>query len=304
MAISLDFVSICLSEENCSPAGTVTVKRLEKLDRPGQIRRIRSTAQRNLRNTLRIMHFLRGHQICVYRMSAQLIPLATHPVTDGWKWWDDPELYPYMVQIGEAVKAQQIRISSHLPEFCVLTSDDPDKLRWVKLYLDYHQRLFDTMQLDARAKIILHLGGASKDRMGALARAVRNIKNLSSWARARLCLENDDRVFSAVEILDVCRQTGASMVFDFHHHYCRNDGEDFRELLPDIFATWSDRPPKIHISSPRDEKNVRAHADFVDLEFVRPVIEAAQALGDVDFMVEAKKKDLALFRLREELGAL
>src|SRR5690606_26566902 len=115
----------------------------------------------------------------------------------------------------------------------------------------------------------------------------------------RICLENDDRVFSAAEVLEVCQATGVPMVFDYHHHVCRNDDEDFRDLLPAIFATWKDRPPKIHASSPRDEGDRRAHGDYVDPDFIRPVLDAARALGDFDVMVEAKRKDLALFKLRD-----
>lgn len=304
MAIGLGFVSICLSEENCSPAGTVTVKSLKNLDREGQIRRIRATARRNLENTRRIMFFLRAHRIPLYRMSAQLIPLATHPATEGWDWWKDPELEPLMAEIGELVQRHGIRVSSHLPQLCLLTAADPSKLQWTDKYMAYHRRLFEAMGLDERAKIIMHLGGAYSDRAKALGRAVAYVKQMSEWARKRLCLENDDRVFSAAEVLQVCRETGVSMVFDYHHHVCRNDGEDVRDVLPAAFATWTDRPPKIHLSSPRDTRDPRAHADYVDVDFVRPALDAARPLGDFDVMVEAKKKDLALFKLRDDLSAV
>lgn len=315
MAIGLGFVSICLSEERCSPAGTVTVKSVENRDRESQLYRIRSVARRNLENTLRIMHFLKAHAIPLYRMSAQLIPLATHPVTDGWDWWEDDGLRPLMEQIGEQVARQSLRISSHLPELCVLSTADEQTFQWTEKYLAYHRRLFEAMGLDEKAKIIMHLGGAYGDKQAALEQAVQRILKMPPWVRARLCLENDDKVFSAADVLDVCRRTQTAMVFDYHHHLCRNDGEDFRDLLPDVFATWTDRPPKIHLSSPRqwppdsppgadgEPKVDRAHADYVDIDFVRPVIEAARRLGDFDIMVEAKKKDLALFRLREALQA-
>lgn len=278
------------------------MKRIEHLERDDQIRHIRAVARRNLENTLRIMHFLRGHRIPLYRMSAQLIPLATHPVTDGWAWWEDGELVPLMEKIGEQVKVQGVRISSHLPHVCQLSAPHPDKLIWTHKYLAYHRRLFDAMELDERAKIVLHLGGSHGDRRRAAEIAVANVAALPAWARRRLCLENDDKVFSAAEVLAVCRRAGVPMVFDYHHHVCRHDGEDVADLLPEVFATWMDRPPKVHLSSPRSPDNPRAHADYVDVSFIRPFLNAAQGLGDFDIMVEAKKKDLALFKLRAELG--
>ena len=74
--------------------------------------------------------------------------------------------------------------------------------------------------------------------------------------RSRLVIENDDRTYSAKDTLKLCQKAGVPMVFDLHHHLCRNDGEDFRDLLPDIFATWRDRPPKVHLSSPKDGQAV------------------------------------------------
>ena len=75
--LDFGFVSICLSERECSPAGNVTVKQVQ-----GSIPRRASTgscavAKRNLENTLRIMWFLRAHDLGLYRISANLIPLAT-----------------------------------------------------------------------------------------------------------------------------------------------------------------------------------------------------------------------------------
>lgn len=302
MGIGFGFVAICLSEHRCSPAGTVTVKSVENLARDDQIRRVRAVARRNLENTLRIMYFLSGHDIPLYRMSAQLIPLATHPVTDGWAWWEDDELLPLMEKIGAQVRAKGVRISSHLPHLCLLSAADEDKLVWTHKYLAYHRRLFDAMGLDETAKIVMHLGGAYGNRRRAAQAAAANVAALPEWARRRLCLENDDKVFSAAEVLAVCQEAEVPMVFDYHHHVCRHDGEQLGDLLPAAFATWTDRPPKVHLSSPRSPDNPRAHADYVDVGFVRPFLDAVRGLGDFDIMVEAKKKDLALFKLREELG--
>src|SRR5690606_26654029 len=130
------------SEWRCSPAGTVTVKSLERLDREAQIHKIRITARRNLEATLRIAHFLQAHAIPLYRLSAQLIPLATHPVAEGWNWWEDAELAPLMAEVGGRMQAYGVRLSSHLPEVCVLTAAEPEKLQWTHRYLEYHRRLF------------------------------------------------------------------------------------------------------------------------------------------------------------------
>lgn len=306
MAVGLGFVSICLSEKDCSPAGDVTVKTIESLpDHEARISRIRRTAKRNLTNTRRILSFMKWHHLSVYRFATHLIPLATHEVTADWPWWADEELQPLLQRIGEMIRAEQFRVSTHPPQLCVLNAAESSVFQWVEKYTAYHVRLFEAMGLDDRAKIVLHVGrrmpGGADD---GIRQAVNNVARLPESVRVRLAIENDDRTYSARETLALCQEVEVPMVFDLHHHICRNDGEDFQELLPDIFATWHDRPPKVHLSSPRDGKDSRAHADYVDPEMVGSFLEHAASIGDFDVMVEAKQKDLAALRLREDFPRL
>ncbi|MCD1258751.1 UV DNA damage repair endonuclease UvsE [Paenibacillus athensensis] len=61
-------------------------------------------------------------------------------------------------------------------------------------------------------------------------------------------------------------------------------------------------PPKIHVSSPKSEKDPRSHADYVEagplLAFLR---EIAPSTPRLDVMIEAKMKDGALARLMDDL---
>jgi UV DNA damage endonuclease len=304
MGIGIGFVSICLSEHECSPAGTVTVTRMAKLpSRQAQLHEVKRVAMRNLERTRRIMWFLEPHGFQLYRMSANLIPLATHELTADWAWWEDPDLKATGASIGQIAAAKGYRLSSHLPELCGLTAE-PDKFCWTKPYLEYHERLFSMMQLPGDTKIVMHLGGGYGDKERALVRAGSFVGALGDWARRHLVLENDDRVYSAHETLRFCQEMELPMVFDFHHHWCNHEAELSPEFIGDVFATWTDRPPKVHLSSPRDAKRPRAHADYVDPRFVLGFVELASSLGPFDIMVEAKQKDLAALRLRAELDAI
>jgi UV DNA damage endonuclease len=94
------------------------------------------------------------------------------------------------------------------------------------------------------------------------------------------------------------------MVLDIHHHWCNSNGEEISDLLEDIFNTWNGEylPPKIHVSSPKCRKNIRAHADNVDTKFFYDFISVAKEIDrDFDVMIEAKNKDKALFHLIEDL---
>jgi UV DNA damage endonuclease len=94
------------------------------------------------------------------------------------------------------------------------------------------------------------------------------------------------------------------------------------EAIEAALATWpSDLAPKIHYSSPRLDietrklkrgrrveqqivlPQLRAHADLIDpIGFERFMLDVAGE-RDFDVMFEAKAKDLALLRLRDQLAA-
>lgn len=309
LKLEFGFVAICLSEQNCSPNGTVTARRLAGLEPGRQRYEILRVARRNLDNTLRVLRFMKASDIRLYRLSATLIPLATHDMTAGWSWWEEPELVERAARAGAEARANGFRLSSHLPEVCGFTSDA--LFHWTQAYLAYHRRLFDMLGLDAAAKIILHVGGARGQKSEALEVARQNLRQLvtsSPWAAERIVLENDDRTFTIEDVVVLAEEVGVPVVFDWHHHWCnghpRIGRSGLARWLRRAFALWRDRPPKVHVSSPRRGPRDRAHADYVDPAFIRPFLDLLRELdpGPVDVMVEAKQKDLALFRLREELG--
>ena len=75
--------------------------------------------------------------------------------------------------------------------------------------------------------------------------------------------------------------------------------------MKNIFDTWSceNLPPIIHCSSPKESKLDRKHADYIDVnEFASFLNLAKESVNnDFDMMIEAKKKDLALFKLIDDL---
>jgi len=135
-------------------------------------------------------------------------------------------------------------------------------------------------------------------------------------------IENDDRVFSLTDVLDVSRRSGLPVVWDILHHHCHDPaGIPDRDALELALATWpAEVKPKIHYSSPKTAVErrkrrrgrrvetqyvlppLRAHADLIDPIAFRQFVAHTAAGLDFDIMVEAKAKDLALLRLREQLS--
>jgi UV DNA damage endonuclease len=301
MIIRLGYVANALRITDCTPSGTVTYKTISKIpdyqDRIGLLTRV---ARRNLQNTLRILKANFFDEISVYRFTSKLIPLATHP--DFLSWDYQADLSAEFKEIGDFVKEAGMRVSLHPDHFTLLNSPEPAVQTASVRDLEHHVNLLEAMGLDSAAKLVIHVGGKYDDRRKALQRFKTQFTLLPQRIKERLTLENDDRCFSAAEVLRLTQEFSIPMVFDLHHHLILNQGENFAVLLPEIFATWGERTPKVHVSSPKDEKNARYHADFIAADVVAGFIREAQTLNrNFDIMVEAKQKDLALLKLAADL---
>lgn len=305
IAIKVRFGYVAMSTvlQDCSPSKTVTAANLSKIQpETARITKLRAIAQENLRNTQRLLFHNRGHDIAVYRITSKLIPLATHPISSSWDWAAD--LIEPLQSLGAFVKQENFRISAHPDHFTLLNSPREDVTEASIRDLVYHQQIFDGMGLDNSAKLVIHVGGSYNNKSDSLKRFKETYSALSQSLKGRLVLENDDKIYTAREVLDLCQELEIPMVLDIHHHWCNNRNEDIYPYLGDIFDTWRNEtiPPKIHLSSPRTSKDFRAHADYVDPAFFLEFWErACQVNNDFDVMIEAKMKDRALFKLMQDL---
>lgn len=306
MIIRLGYVAISLSLHEASPNKTITYKNYEKLqDDESKIYRLKDLVKENLANTKRILIHNQVHDIKVYRFTSKLVPLATHPDVIQ---WDYAKVFKQeLLDIGSYVKQHQLRISAHPDHFTLLNSPKEDILASSLRDLTYHANLFEGMNLSEKeAKLVLHVGGLYDSKPKAIDRFKTNFTKLPPSIRNRIILENDDKVYTAGDTLSICRDLDIPMVLDIHHHWCNHKDEDLSELLPNIFKTWDNEifPPKIHVSSPKPGKNIRAHADDVDVDFFYQFLQQAKKYDrDFDVMLEAKNKDRALFKLVEQLKA-
>ena len=134
-------------------------------------------------------------------------------------------------------------------------------------------------------------------------------------------MENDDRSYGIGDVLKLCERIGRPLVWDDLHHHCHDPhGIGVRAALELALATWPPEvTPKIHYSTPKtvvEERRrrvgrrverslvlpqLRSHADLIDPIAFEQFLANARGLH-FDVMLEAKAKDLALLRLREQLS--
>ena len=268
-----------------------------------------------------IFDYLEAEDVRMYRMASGLVPYGSHPEMPRFRGQVE-ECAGELAALGELARAADLRLSFHPGQYVVLNSEDADVRRAAALDLELQASVLDAMGLGPEAVVVLHVGGGAGGTDAALDRFVAGLELLSDAAWARLVIENDDRRFGLADVLALAERTGLRVVWDAHHHQC-HDPERIPadEALRMALATWPDGVvPKVHYSSPRtavEERKVhkgrrverrivlpplRAHADLIDPIGFEAFLRGPAAGLDFDAMLEAKAKDLALIRLREQLG--
>jgi UV DNA damage endonuclease len=256
----------------------------------------------NLTSLDRVASLLDRHRILLYRISSNLIPFASHRV-NNLPWRD--EFAETIAQIGARLRRQRVRVSTRPGQYTVLNSPQLTVVRVAVSELVYHATLLDALDADTTCKIVVHVGGLyGGSDQAAMTRFVNVTNTLPEAVRRRLVVENDDRLFDADEVLQVGRAAGIPVVFDWLHHQANPCRRPLSEVLLEIFGTWkaADGRPKVHLSSQARGGPVGAHARFVDVRDAIAFFEVAPP-APFDCMLEAKDKDRALLRLRDELRA-
>jgi UV DNA damage endonuclease len=278
----------------------------------------------HLRESLRalrgILDYLDAHDVRMYRMVTALAPYASHPDLPQFHGQVE-ECATELAAIGQLARDRHIRLSSHPGQYTVLNSEREDTVRAAIAELEVQASLFDAMGLGPESRALIHVGGTAGGEAAATDRFVAGFARLSERAQARLAVENDDRSFGVSAVVDLARRTGIPVIWDVLHHHCHDpDGIPDADALGMALDTWPPGVvPKIHYSSPRLDMEMRkrkdgrrtveqpwlpplrAHADLIDPLAFEAFLTRDSRGRDFDVMLEAKAKDLALLRLRDQL---
>ena len=107
-------------------------------------------------------------------------------------------------------------------------------------------------------------------------------------------------MYTTEELYDsIYKSIGIPVVFDYHHHCLHPGDQTEREAVDMALSTWPvGIRPVVHYSESRSlEHNdpkikPQAHSD----SYVRPINTYGR---EMDIMLEAKHKELALFKMRQ-----
>jgi UV DNA damage endonuclease len=265
-------------------------------------KRMLEVARSNLTALQNILQWNLDHAITLFRITSGLIPFGSSYVNSGsWK----TELKTEFASLGAFARRHAMRLSMHPGQYTVLNSPD------LKVYhraiddLEYHNAVLDLMGLDSGHIIIIHGGGAYGNKGKYLALLKERIIELPEHLKLRLALENDEKVYTAEEILSVCIQTGVAGIFDNLHHKVLPSfkGQGIHEVIEQFSVTWSGRRQKVHYSDQDPEKGNGAHSRSVNVKNFGNYLKEIRGL-ELDIMLEVKDKQTSVLRLRNKFPEL
>ncbi len=306
MIVRLGYVAISNAlGKKVTSSSNVTYKTYSKLTtQEKRLEKLKSITHSNFEGLEKIIRYNIENQIHFYRITSALIPLITHPDVPDWgyrKMFKKDFEY-----IGKLIRQSNMRVDTHPDQFNVINSTNDQVVQNTIRNLSRHIEWFEDLDYP-EGKMVIHVGGASGGKEEGLQRFIDNFKQFPHEIQQRLIIENDDKIYTAKETLELCKELKVPMVLDVHHHNCNNDGEDLSDMLADIFATWEGEklPPKIHFSSPKDGELDRKHADYIDASDFIAFLEKSKAINiDFDVILECKEKDIALFKLVDDIKRL
>lgn len=303
MIVRLGYVAMSMELQNASPSQTMTFAQFKRIkDREAALRKLERIAESNIENCLRLLKHNVGNGIHFFRLSSRLIPLANHEELLDWNYL--APLKEPLKKLADYLKEHPMRVDFHPDHFVVLNTPDSEILKNAVKTLSMHKALLKGIGIDIEHRCVLHVGGGYDDKEKALEQFIHNWGFISPSIQKMIMLENDDTTFTVKDTLYLCEKLGIPMVFDYHHHLANHEEADWQNDWDRIVSTWelSSLPIKIHISSPRSEKDFRAHADYVDPEmFLQFLDKIKGTVPEIHCMIEAKQKDMALFQLIKDL---
>ncbi|MBC2304006.1 UV DNA damage repair endonuclease UvsE [Listeria booriae] len=267
--------------------------RLKTVEEQG-VGKVKEIAVHNLAEVIRVLEWNIAHDIYFFRMSSDLIPFASHPIMT-WEWQRDADILALTAEIGRLRELHDMRLSMHPGQYTIINSPREDVVEKAIAELTYHQQLLD---LVGGTDMILHIGGAYGDKKSASERFIQAYNGLSEDIQRLLRLENDDKTYTAMDVLGISKATDATVCFDIHHHNCNHEADvDVTQIVTDVFKTWK-TTPKMHISSGKTGPTDRSHHDLIhetDFQYLMGLL----AGRDADIMFEAKQKERSVLTLRE-----
>jgi UV DNA damage endonuclease len=297
---------------------TSTVRWMSNQTREIQYEKIHTIVSHNISSLNKLLDYVLTlpKNLHMLRLSSDILPFYTYQEYSYF--YKEKEILDIIISglkiFGEKARKNNVKVSMHPAQYCVLASDKPQVVINSVDEFEYHADLIRMMEYGKEFqdfKCNVHISGA-KGAKGI----IDIIPKLSKEAQNTITIENDEKKYgidSCLELIDYC-----PIVLDIHHHWCR-EGERISEKDPRIdliLKSWRGKRPTIHYSQSREyfedlgqpknehfnmekilkfnkvnKKDTYAHSDMMWNNITNEY--ASKFLKDFDIMIEAKHKNIA-----------
>ena len=262
----------------------------------------------NLQDTLKMIEWNQQNGIKVFRLSSDLFPHKSNNKIDDYSFDFALDL---LREIGEKAKQYNMRLTFHPGQYNVIGTLNKEYFNKTISDLKYHADVLDLMNMDNNSVIVVHGGGLYNNKQATIKRWCEQFKQLPQNVQDRLVLENCERSFSIRDCLNISLKLNIPVVFDTHHFECYkllHPEESFQppeNYIPDILKTWSNRniKPKFHVSE-QGSGRVGHHSNYIETipDYLLEIPDKYDVA--IDIMIEAKMKELAIFKLYKQYPQL
>jgi UV DNA damage endonuclease len=274
----------------------------------GGLEKLKDKIIENCKDLIKMIEWNEQNGIKVFRISSNIFPHKTNPNVEN---YDLEFARDLLKEAGDLAKKYNQRITMHPGQYNVVGTPNENAFKQTILDLEYQASILDLMEMDENSVMVVHGGGIYGDKNLTKERWCRQFYLLPENVQRRLVLENCEKCFSIKDCLDISRKINIPVVLDTHHYYCynlihNNDNiADIEQYIPDILDTWIKKgiKPKFHVSEQGSGK-CGHHSDYIE-EIPYYLLEIPNKYKiNIDIMIEAKKKELAIFKLYKKYPKL
>lgn len=305
--IRLGYACINTSLKNVTCSHTAVMKTLTDMGPDRAARHCQEIALQNIANLQQILEWNEQRGIRLFRITSCMFPhqgnhlLPADFLRRKYFRGDIEFARDALQRVGAYARKMGHRLSFHCQPYLQLGTPNKDVLARTLFDMEIHAKILRILKTEDPI-IIMHGGGfyqrtAHADRAVAKAesmqRWIANWRKLPADLRRWITLENDEIIYGINDLLPICEKYGIQFCMDvFHNAISAERVEITPALLRRTIATWGHARPKFHVSDQDPALRRGAHA-----EMVKAIPDYLLRLKNIDIMIEAKNKELAVLRL-------
>ena len=262
---------------------------------------LKEKIKQNIEDLKKMILWNEQNGIKVMRMSSIMFPHISNPRIPS---YTIDFVKEQLKEVGKLAKKLNHRLTFHPGQYNVIGTPNEKSFQHTIDDLSYHANVMDMMELNQNSVMVVHGGGVYGDKEKTIKRWCEQFYKLPKNVQKRLVLENCEKCYSIEDCLRISKIVNIPVVFDTHHYECYkilHPDEKIKEpdyYIPLILKTWQRRDikPKFHVSE-QGAGRCGHHSDYIKV-LPKYLLEIPEKYDTtIDIMIEAKKKELAIFEL-------